>query len=307
MKRPNFYIVGAPKCGTTALHHYLSEHPQAFMSVPKEPMYWTFDFPTARQGTFVPMESEADYLSLFADARSEHRVVGEASTFYLYSTEAIPRILNACPDARFVACVRNPINLIPSFHAQLLFSFAEDEPDFMRAWELQEERSDGCRIPRGCRTPEILQYRRLGRLGEQVERLIRTVPAKQRQIVVHDDFVNSPQDTYQQILRFLDLDDDHRTDFRRVNTAKRHRFPTVSRLVRKPPAFLHRPMRALRRWAGPRGWAPARTAKRLLQKKRSHHPVSKHVRQMLAEEFRDDIRLLGDLLNRNLDDWPNDV
>ncbi|NJO14781.1 MAG: sulfotransferase [Thioploca sp.] len=60
MKKPNFFIVGAPKCGTTALSEYLSSHPNVFMSYPKEPHYFSTDMPNKRSSS-----SLEDYLQLF--------------------------------------------------------------------------------------------------------------------------------------------------------------------------------------------------------------------------------------------------
>jgi hypothetical protein len=78
VRRPDFFIVGAPKCGTTALCSYLREHPDIFMPLWKEPHYFGTDL---RRSQPVDLET---YLSYFAEAGEQLRV-GEASTSYLYS------------------------------------------------------------------------------------------------------------------------------------------------------------------------------------------------------------------------------
>ena len=87
MTLPNFFIVGAPKCGTTALHAYLSQHPDVFMSDPKEPHYFgsDLDFRYRRR------PSDAQYRSYFAGA-GDRRRIGEASVWYLYSECAADEI-----------------------------------------------------------------------------------------------------------------------------------------------------------------------------------------------------------------------
>ena len=50
-KLPNFFIVGAPKAGTTSLYHYLDQHPQIYMSPIKEPNYFATE---TRQENFDP-------------------------------------------------------------------------------------------------------------------------------------------------------------------------------------------------------------------------------------------------------------
>ena len=79
-KKPNFFIVGAPKCGTTALASYLNEHSKIFVSNPKEPHYFATDFPRYRL-----YDSLKQYLDIFNDAKSENVAIGEASVFYMYS------------------------------------------------------------------------------------------------------------------------------------------------------------------------------------------------------------------------------
>src|SRR5690554_4562039 len=72
--KPDFFIVGAPKCGTTAMYQYLKAHPEVFMPAYKEPHYFAEDFHGAWIERFRQQE---DYLKLFADAGNAKRV-GEA-------------------------------------------------------------------------------------------------------------------------------------------------------------------------------------------------------------------------------------
>ena len=66
MPVPNYFLVGAPKCGTTAISVYLREHPQVFFCNPKEPCYWRDDMPGIRESYGI--ESLEQYLALFGDA-----------------------------------------------------------------------------------------------------------------------------------------------------------------------------------------------------------------------------------------------
>ena len=93
---PNLFLVGAPKCGTSALHDYLAGHPDAFMSTPKEPHHFCPDV----NAPFA-VRDEAAYRTLFKGARG--RVVGESSATYLVSRVAAEKIYAASPDARIVA------------------------------------------------------------------------------------------------------------------------------------------------------------------------------------------------------------
>lgn len=75
MKNPNFFIIGAPKCGTTALSEYLREHPQVFFSDPKELSFFNEDF-TNRRTT-----SLEDYPYHFEEAKESHKAVGKVQYF----------------------------------------------------------------------------------------------------------------------------------------------------------------------------------------------------------------------------------
>lgn len=96
MKEPNFFIIGAPKCGTTSLAHWLAQHPEVFMSPVKEPHYFSTDFP------LTSWRDPDDYHSLFEGADTHHKAVGEASVWYLRSREAVPQIEAHYPGARYI-------------------------------------------------------------------------------------------------------------------------------------------------------------------------------------------------------------
>ena len=85
MKEPNFFIAGAPRCGTTALYTYLSEHKNVLMSEVKELNYFADDFPNMQK---IDFKSYQGYLKTFVKADEKHIAVGEASPFYLFSEVA---------------------------------------------------------------------------------------------------------------------------------------------------------------------------------------------------------------------------
>ncbi len=149
---PDFFVVGAPRCGTTALCRYLARNPQICVSRPKEPHYFTrlADLPAAE-------EVQSDYIDRFFDHRNDaHRVSGEGSVSYLYLPGVIEHILHFNPEARFIASVRNPLTMLPSYHLRMQFLLQEDETDFEWAWHLQEARARGENLPRRCVDARVL-------------------------------------------------------------------------------------------------------------------------------------------------------
>ena len=148
---PDFYIAGAPKCGTSALYAYLADHPGVAMSRSKEPSYWATDI--VKRGATRTLDA---YLDQWRDA-APAALRGEASPHYARSAHAVSGILEATPDARFVLMLRNPVEMAPAWHAQVLRSFDENVGRFETAWRLQPERRAGRRIPPECVDPECLQ------------------------------------------------------------------------------------------------------------------------------------------------------
>ena len=76
-KIPNLFIVGAPKCGTTSLHYWLSQHPEIFMSDPKEPFYFCKDLHEEADNlhgykvNYFKYRDEESYLQIFQNAKNE--------------------------------------------------------------------------------------------------------------------------------------------------------------------------------------------------------------------------------------------
>lgn len=231
-RTPNFFIIGAPKCGTTALSEYLRTHPQVFFSDPKEPFFWCDDLPGMRRRAGI--HKLDDYHGLFRKARTDHVAVGEGSTLYLHSTVAVPKIIEAIPEARIIAMVREPHQLVGSFHRQLLKVFQEDQRSLLDAWCLQDLRRSGEALPHSNRAPELLRYREIASLGTQLQRLAVEVPEPQRLVLHLRDLAEHPRKVYLAVLDFLGLEDDGRTEFPPVNEGALPRWPRLTRSLQGP-------------------------------------------------------------------------
>jgi hypothetical protein len=302
MTQPNLFLVGAPKCGTTALFEYLRTHPEIYFSPLKEPHYFAEDMPGNRDVTTLD-----DYHRLFEPAQAKHKVVGEASVLYLMSTVALEKIRRYNPAARIIAMVRNPAEMAVSLHQQLVYSFYEDRPDFLRGWNLQERRRHGHDIPPGCRDAAVLQYGRICNLGEQLARLYTHFPREQVHVIVLDDLKRMPLTVYRDTLRFLGVADDGRHRFPTINGQKRHRVDWLGRWLISPPGFLNRWRDRIIRDYGTRRSLFSRAAVgfgRLLEKLNAtstcRTTLDAATKRRLCETFHDDVAHLSDLLGRNL-------
>ena len=290
---PDFFIVGAPKCGTTSLARYLEGHPKIFMSPVKEPKYFFFDAPELRV-----IDRLDSYQRLFAGARPD-QLCGEASTPYLYSKAAVPAILEANPAAKIVVMVRNPLEMVVSYHSHKVYRFEENESNFEAAWRLSGERAQGRMVAPTCRAPRHLDYRWIGRLGEQVSRLKAVVAEDQLYIIVFDDLCSDPRKVYRETCRFLGVAPDERDAFPIRNPRKTHRWPGLALFLQRNQKLklaLRRAFPLLTRTVGT-------PLQRLNQRPLQRQPLPESLREELIAAFKDDISLLGELLHRDLSHW----
>lgn len=216
MKRPNFFIIGAPKCGTTSLSFWLSCHPDIFIPSIKEPHYFNFDFGPRY------IKKKVDYLNLYNEANDSHSAIGEATTRYLYSRVAVPEILKFSDQPRFIVMLRNPIEMAYSLHDEEVYSGYENIKDFKLAWNLQKSRRKGTNVPLLCPDQEILQYGDICKPGVQLNRLLRNVKRNRVLIITLDDLKSNPKCIYKETLNFLKVKDDVRSLFPVKNIARSH-------------------------------------------------------------------------------------
>ncbi len=302
MSRPNFFIVGQPKAGTSAMHAFLEQHPDIFMARPKEPHFFCTDFHAATDAfhgpdarAFHEIRDERTYLGLFAGA-GDAPVRGEASTNYLFSEVAARAIRAFAPEARILVMLREPVSFLAALHAQYVNVGTEDVADFAAALALEEERRAGRRIPPRVRCPTYLQYRRRVRYAEQIGRYLEVFPAAQVKVLIFEEFKADNEGTYAEVLRFLGVDERFRPDFRPVHDSRVPRSRVLNRAARAPA------WRALAK-----GLLPARTydglqrrVQALLFERRPREPVPPGLAARLRLEFRPEVERAGSLLGRDL-------
>ena len=214
-----FHSKALLECGTTSLAAWLSEHPDIYMSS-KEPHFFNTDHKRY-------LNSLTGYERLFAGADERHRVVGEASVWYLCSSIAVKNILNYNPQAKFIVMLRNPIDMAPSLHEEQVFTGREDVTDFRQAWNLQDARRNGRELPKMVSEPKYVQYGDLCSLGAQVARLLEVVPRDRVKFILLQDLAGDPGVTYRSVLKFLNVSDDNRRDFKVHNSAKTRRWRSL--------------------------------------------------------------------------------
>ncbi len=232
LRVPDFFIVGQPKSGTTALYEMLRRHPQIYMPDGKEPWFLADELlertPPRPEGTPSTLE---EYLALFAGA-APGQSAGEATALYLWSRTAPRRIAELQPDARIVAILREPASLLRSLHMQFLQSYVETESDLRKALALEADRRRGERIPRHTYWPQALLYSEHVRYVEQLRRYHELLSREQMLVLVYDDFRANNEATVRRVLDFLGVADvDVGVDATEANPTVRARSQRLHELV----------------------------------------------------------------------------
>lgn len=252
---PNLFIVGAPKCGTTAWVEYLSKRDDVFFADPKEPHFFNTDMPDFRW-----YKQENDYYQLF-EGQERALIRGESSIMYLYSRDAAQNIKNNHPDAKILFFVRTHSAFIASYHQQLLYNRDENEEDLGVAWHMSGNRP-ASHMPPHCREPRFVNYKSVGAYAEQIGRYKKLFNDDQLRIVEFEQWTKDPRATYLEILRFLGLKDDGMSDFPKVNAAHRHKSAALANLTQRPPTIVSVILNQLRKIPGLDNLRPGRWLRR---------------------------------------------
>jgi hypothetical protein len=271
---PNFFLVGAPKSGTTSLYHYLDQHPEIYMSRIKEPHYFSseirlenlspklrpraetdarklrayLDGPMLEKKFGGPVSEWPDYLKLFRGAEG-HKAIGEASVCYLWSESAATNIRSRIPDARIIGVLRNPVETAFSMYSQT-FRGGALTCTFREAIEMGLTQRGG---PIDLMHP----FLDLGLYSEQVRRFLLNFPRERVRIYWYDDYQSDPGSTLADIFRFLEVAADFQPDM----------------------------------------------SKRYLESGTVDLPMEPADRAFLTDFYREDIRKLVELLGRDLSGW----
>jgi hypothetical protein len=300
MKRVDFFIVGEPKSGTTALAQFLGEHPEIGVSDPKEPDYFATDKQAECDAyhhgkhPYFPVRTEEQYAAGFAKL-ADKRLWGEGSTLYVSSTEAPKNIARHNPDAKIIIMLRNPVDFVNSLHQHLVGIATEDEPDLLKALAKEPARRAGRELAKRTRCPSDLFYRQRAEYSTQIKRYQTVFPDKQILILTAEEFRADNAAVYKQVLAFLGADPTWRpAEFGRVNESRAPRFKALHQVMNS--LILKR---AINRLFGPQGYEKIKqNVARVLLKQQSVAELDAATRQELKRSFQPEVEATAKLLKR---------
>jgi hypothetical protein len=281
--KANFFIAGMPRSGTTSMYTYLKQHPEIYLSLYKEPNFFSRDLTQSDYN----IQDETVYHSLFAHA-GEKPCIGEGSVWYLTSKIAAAEIKTYNPAAKIVIMLRNPVDMIYSLHGLYVRTGNENIEDFRQALAAEAQRMKGDHIPRGCYFPEGLFYTEVARYYDKIRRFADVFGLENIHVVIFDDFAAETARSYRDTLRFLGVNSAFEAEYNLPRAAARIRPLVLDQLRRAHPEV----KRKLGSKTGLRAHqSPSRT------------PLTPARRGRLQDLFREDIDRTGRLIGRDLSGW----
>lgn len=292
VSRPNFFIAGAARSGTSSLWHYLKAHPEIYVPRLKEPTFFC--------SLYTLCKDFEDYLSLFADATTE-KALGEKSHAYMTSPESAAWIQKTYPDAKIIFVLRNPADRAYSLYNLMVWYAYEWVFPFEKALELEEKRSKDEAFKHD--NPQYYYnylYFNSGKYSEQIERYLRIFSRDQIRVILFKDLIENGAATTKAIYEFLGVDKDFKPQIKPHNQSQKI-FSTalqcLSNRQKLRPYFhkspipgyykIHKKITKLNVFLGRFHTAPFRPA----------------TRRRLLDMYREDIQKTSRIIDRDLTHW----
>lgn len=294
-RKPDFFVVGAAKAGTSSLYDYLSQHPDIFMPDLKEPHF----FSEWRPPTPAPDDLDG-YLSLFEGVPGGARA-GEASTSYLCSAEAPTRLKRFRPDAKIVVVLRNPVERAYSQYWNHVRDSVETL-SFEEALEAEPERA-----ARGWWCG--YHYVGCGLYAEQVKRYLDLFGGESVRVYLFEDLVQDGEGVCRDLFSFLGVGAGQPVETRRArNRSGPPRSTLASWFLHEATVMFRLSQRQLARRGFEKGPLPVawrRSVKEWLQARNTGKvpEMDARTRDRLRNVFREDVLRLEGIIHRDLGRW----
>lgn len=289
---PDFFIIGAPKCGTTSLFSWLQAHPDTCLPI-KEPNFLSPDVRDLRSEAGA-ITTKADYLMRLCPPEARGRLRGEATPKYLYSDVALRELTKQAQRTRLIVMLRNPVDLALALHAQNLRQGRERETDFMTAWEASRS------VP-GNRMQD---YRFLAQPGRRLEAYLAAFPKERIKVMIlEEEMRDNPQRAFDDVLAFLDLPSMDQAPLERLNRRQAFRSEMLQGAARRTRRASYRLMARL--GIAPRGTGLLGVFDRLNTRSSGPAPATPEIRAQLAWELDEDAQRIARLLGRTSLPWDD--
>ena len=281
---PNFFIVGAPKSGTTNISYYLIQHTQVFMPENLEPYYFArLDIPQNYEREII--SDEKKYLNLFKNAKN-CKVVGESSPVYLYCPHSALEIKNRFPNSKLIISLRNPIEIAYSEYFSLKFMGFDQNRSFDELLDSSEEQLTRNEF-------HIDSLLEAGFYSKHIKRFQKIFSKNQIKIIIFEEYVKNTVPTINSILSFLGIKESITFDVTPKGAYK------VPRNFASQKLMNNSTFRKAAKFVIPTV-TRQKIGERFLVKESSRPPLKQNQRKRLTQIYQDDVENLSELLGRNL-------
>jgi hypothetical protein len=278
--KPNLFIVGHTRSGTTSLKSYLNQHPDVFIINNKKGFF----------GFTTEYNSEEEYLKLFSNCKNK-TIIGEKCTDYLLCSDTAKRLKSFSPDSKIIILLRNPIEQIPSLHRYLLNETLENIEDLETALEHETLRKNEL----SSKYPPHIFYREQVKYSEMVECYFNEFDKDKILIIIFDDLKNNSREVYQKTCKFLSIDESFMPKFEIQNVARSYRSKKLQIIFKKIP----NPIKGIFRIIP----YSSRLYEQINYPEKKHSEFDPLLRKKLQNEFLPEIKKLSMLLDRDLTFW----
>ena len=305
IRKPDVFIVGAPKCGTTAMDRYLAGHPDVFMAR-KEMHLFGEDLHFGSQ--FYRRSPDA-YLEEFGNWNGQRRA-GESSVWYLFSRQAAAEMKAFSPEAQVVIMLREPTEMLHSLYHWFRFDANENLPTFEAALAAENDRRAGRKLTRRTYLAQGLLYRETARYTDQVKRYFEIFGRERVHVVIYDDLAADTAATYRSTLDFLGVDSGSANGhFEKINGNQEVKSAALRSVLRN--RWLCSAVLAVRPWLPRLVFTALQTVEAHLRKyncRPARRPaMAPELRRRLKCEFAPEVERLSELLGRDLTHWSRET
>ncbi|MCP4369691.1 MAG: sulfotransferase domain-containing protein [Deltaproteobacteria bacterium] len=288
--KPNFFLLGAHKAGTTSLFYYLQKHSQIYPLWCKEPHFFSNDKKYDKGEDF--------YLKHYFSGANKYQSRGEATPAYFSDVRKVaPRIkqMYGKDEPKFIVVLRDPVQRAWSHYLQRVRNCVESV-SFERALEREQKALQ--------ENPEqVVGYYDRGMYGYLIEQWLQYFAKKQFLFILYEDYCGNLNEVLRQIFRFLGVDGDVKISTNiKKNLSGQPRSPFLMRLMRDPPLVLKLAIRIFVPMHL-RHEIVTRISQANVRPFKKNPQLSLETERALREVFKEDVERLEKILNRDLSHW----
>lgn len=290
--KPNFFFVGHTRSGTTSLKEELDQHPEIYFYYPK-----SWKKPNGPFGFESSFKNEEEFLEEFRGVKEKR--IGQKRGDYLSCPWAAEKIKKFSPDAKIIMILRNPIDVMYSLHATMLYrETIEDIEDFEEALKMEKERKEkyGYKVIPNKYHPHML-YRETVRYPQQVKRYFELFGERNVKVIIFDEYIKNKSVILKDILKFLDVDENFEIKHVNTNAGRKYRSRKIHSAMMQNKFGIRGVLRNIP--------GIAKIYRKINNSEFKRNPLDPNLKKSLQIDLKNEIDELSLMLKKDLSYWYN--